>query len=94
MTYGIWCVVSGGVTGRREAWLKQDGEIAVFEDRAEAEALAAHYNAQTNGNPYRTASFSYTVRDYGDGGFSERRDDDEWMRGWGGFHPAPRRPWR
>jgi hypothetical protein len=22
MPYGIWCIVSGGVTGRREAWLK------------------------------------------------------------------------
>lgn len=26
-TWGVWCIVSGGVTGFREAWLKSDGKI-------------------------------------------------------------------
>jgi hypothetical protein len=42
--YGVWCHVSGGVTGTREAWLKRypsddskPHEFATFEE-AEAEA--------------------------------------------------------
>ena len=63
MAWGIWCRVSRGVTGTREAWLKSDGKVAVYEDRAAAEAEAAHHNQHMNASPYRTASFVYTVRE-------------------------------
>lgn len=62
--FGIWCEVSGGVTGYRGAWLKSGGELAVFADRAAADAEAAHYNASQNASPYRTANFSYTVKQF------------------------------
>src|SRR4051795_10125185 len=43
--YGIWCVVSGGLTGHREAWLKQDGVVMEFPTEAAATAEAAHLMA-------------------------------------------------
>jgi hypothetical protein len=60
--FGIWCEVFGGVTGHRQSWLKHCGELARFASRAQAEQEAARLNAATNGNPHRTASFSYIVR--------------------------------
>jgi hypothetical protein len=65
MAYGVWCIVSGGVTGRREAWLKRKGERAEFAERAEAEAEAARLNAQMNGR-YATATFHYSVAEIDD----------------------------
>lgn len=38
----IWCRVSGGVTGTREAWFKENGVVREFKSRAEADAVAAH----------------------------------------------------
>jgi len=38
--YGIWCQVSGGVTGHRQAWLKANGKVQTFATLAEAEAEA------------------------------------------------------
>jgi hypothetical protein len=61
--FGIWCEVSGGVTGYRCAWLKSDGEIQTFETREAAEVEAARLMKATNGNPHRVASFSYSVRE-------------------------------
>jgi hypothetical protein len=61
--FGIWCEVWGGVTGHRCAWLKSNGEQQRFTSRDEAEAEAMRLNEQTNGNPHRTASFRYSVRE-------------------------------
>jgi len=42
MTHGIWCEVSGGVTGTRAAWLKDgDGQRVEFADLGAAEQKAA-----------------------------------------------------
>lgn len=62
-TFGIWCEVWGGVTGPREAWLKDnDGLRRVFATRDEAEAEAARLNDKFGRNPNRKAEFSYTAR--------------------------------
>ena len=61
MKFIVWCKVSGGVTGTREAPLKVNGEVQYFDDRATAESVAA--TARRNVSPYSTASFSYTVRE-------------------------------
>jgi hypothetical protein len=45
MSYGIWTTVSGGVTGSRSAWLKEDGAAVTFATMAEAEAYAEHLTA-------------------------------------------------
>lgn len=67
--WGVWCRVSGGVTGTREAWLKErtspegakyECRTAVFATKAEAQAKAR--NLMANLSPYRTADFSYTAR--------------------------------
>jgi len=62
--FGIWCRVSGGVTGTREAWLKADGKVQLFDTREQAEEEAARLNKLNNGNPYRTADFRYTAQEY------------------------------
>lgn len=62
--FRIRCDVSGGVTGHRAAWLKnKDNTIAEFDTREDAQAEADKYNCERNANPYRTASFSYTVEE-------------------------------
>jgi hypothetical protein len=61
-TWGVWCEVWGGVTGRRRAWLKDDGRPAEFGSRAEAEAEARRLNASVGGNPRRKAQFRYSAR--------------------------------
>lgn len=40
MKYGIWCVSNGPMLGRREAWLKKNREIQLFDTKDEAEAQA------------------------------------------------------
>lgn len=60
MKYRIHCVVSGGVTGYRESWLKQGGVIYEVASKAAAITHAAHLNKEANG-PHATARFSYTV---------------------------------
>ena len=81
MAYGVWCVVSGGLTGRREAWMKGwNGEVAEFATKAEAEERATGLNEKMN-NAYSVATFSYTARelpDYSeDGETALRRDADD-----------------
>jgi hypothetical protein len=71
--WGIWCQVSGGVTGSRANWLKGEGEgaspretIALFPTEAEAEAKCAELAAKTSlrggftpsGRPIAVASYS------------------------------------
>jgi hypothetical protein len=62
-TYGVWCEVSGGVTGYRAAWLKDSFGIKRYETREEAEAEAHRLRAKPNRGP---ASFSYTVKPCGE----------------------------
>jgi len=61
--FGVWCEVSGGVTGSRCAWLKRNGVRAEFDAQAEAEAEAARLMSRNGSNPYRTADFRYTARE-------------------------------
>jgi hypothetical protein len=69
MAWRIWCVVSGGVTGHREAWYKGGGvggkaEVVLeYGTREEAEQVAADLMRSRNG-PHATARFSYTVKPY------------------------------
>ena len=35
--WGVWCTVTGGVTGTRSSWLKSHGEIARFDSKDAAE---------------------------------------------------------
>jgi len=53
----VWCTVRGGVTGHREAWLKEDGREWVG-SREEAEREAARLNALPR-SPHSLASFKY-----------------------------------
>lgn len=64
MSYRIWCEVWGGVTGPGAAWLKSNGNVLTFNDYATAKAEAEKLKAARQGNPYRTASFNYTVYSY------------------------------
>ena len=55
--YGVWCVVSGGVTGHREAWLKVDGKIwEGTKEEAEAKAKSCQ-----SWNFRSKANFQYTA---------------------------------
>jgi hypothetical protein len=60
MTYRIWCTVSGGVTGPREAWLKSNGEIREFPTRELADAEANRLNSRYRGP---VVQFNYTVEE-------------------------------
>lgn len=58
--YGVWCRVPGGITGDREAWLKENGERVECNTREEAETIAASYNEATANRPgYSAAKFEY-----------------------------------
>jgi hypothetical protein len=64
--WGVWCEVSGGITGHRQAWLKskQPGPkhpavVAEFTERG-ARAEADRLNRQMRHN--RAARFSYTAK--------------------------------
>jgi hypothetical protein len=59
--FGIWCQVSGGITGERAGLMKDKGEIMTFLDRTAAEARAATYRAATRGGI--GARFAYTVKE-------------------------------
>ncbi len=63
MTYVIHCEVSGGVTGYRQAYLKNDGVLVTFTDEAAAQAHADQLTATANDNKYRTADFRYTAEE-------------------------------
>ena len=54
--FGVWCTVSGGVTGSREAWLKEEGQIW-YGRKAEAEKKATDLMAMMG--KHSAASFSY-----------------------------------
>ncbi len=60
--YGVWCEVSGGVTGDRESWLKRDGVLELFATREEAADRADAIRAKISGRG--PATFRYTARRY------------------------------
>jgi hypothetical protein len=62
MGYGIWCEVWGGVTGRRGAWLKVEGQIQVYPTLQEALAIAA--DIQNRCNPNGATNYSYQAREF------------------------------
>ena len=60
MNYIVMCRVSGGVTGTREAPLKQkNGEIRYFDTLEEAQAEAKRLMQPKDSDRYRTADFRY-----------------------------------
>jgi hypothetical protein len=60
--FGVWCRVSGGVTGHREAWLKANGVIRIFTSRDDAQKVASDLNRNVGKNSM--ASFNYSVKEY------------------------------
>ena len=63
--YGVWCQVSGGVTGPHEAWLKRAGNVITFATREDAEAEAKLIAGKLS--RYSTAQFRYSARQLGSG---------------------------
>lgn len=61
--YIVMCRCSGGVTGTRQAPLKENGNIKWFGSFKEADDEAKRLTQQMNGNPYRTADFKYWAQD-------------------------------
>jgi hypothetical protein len=61
--FKILCEVSGGVTGYRRSFLKngKTGDIQYYDLFEDADEEAHRLNTERNGNPFRKASFSYTV---------------------------------
>lgn len=67
--WGVWCRVSGGVTGTREAWAKENGKTLLFDTEDEAKALATKWQASADdAKKYATASFRYAAQPYPYGG--------------------------
>lgn len=65
--FGVWCTVSGGVTGFREGWFKANGEVKAFATMEEANDVAVRLNAGM-GSPYSTAKFHYEAMRIVNGG--------------------------
>lgn len=62
--YGVWCMVSGGVTGPREAWLKTvDGEVHRFSTLAEAVDEADRLRDQSR-SWNSSCLFHYAAREF------------------------------
>lgn len=59
--YKILCRVSGGITGTREAYLKEHGREIAYSNRAAAQLHANGLNARMNGAAHRTAHYFYRV---------------------------------
>lgn len=62
MMYRIWCTVSGGVTGHREAWLKVNGKVYETESYEKAQEKASDLMYEMNKRGY-VATFTYTVEE-------------------------------
>lgn len=64
ITYGIWCKVSGGITGSRQAWLKKaDGSHELFDTFEDAQAEARRLMAGKVDST-STAAFLYRAQPY------------------------------
>jgi len=60
--FRIWCRVSGGLTGTREAWLKKrNGKIYETKNRTTAQKEASRLNKTMGKNSM--ASFRYSVEE-------------------------------
>ena len=67
MKYRIKCVVSGGVTGHREGYFKQNGKVEIFTNEEKAKVYAAQLASNANSTAaYTVANYSYTVEPYDD----------------------------
>ena len=60
--FGIWCTVTGGVTGTREAWMKEDGKIKLYDTEAEAAERARRLMDVLSTSS--AARFSYVAKQY------------------------------
>lgn len=60
--FGVWCCVSGGVTGHRTAWLKKHGALVIFADRESAASEAERLNQRMN-HRHARAAFLYEPRE-------------------------------
>lgn len=58
--YRIFCKVSGGVTGTRTAYYKDNGIEQTFLEKESAQAVCDTLNRTANSNPYQKATFRYT----------------------------------
>jgi hypothetical protein len=65
--FGIWCAVSGGITGNRASWLKVDDIVQVYDTLMEAEAIAADIQKRASRansqHPNAKAIYSYQARE-------------------------------
>ena len=57
--YRIWCRVSGGMTGTREAWLKHNGKIYEVATKVTAQKKAKQLNKDMGKNTM--VNFHYSV---------------------------------
>lgn len=57
--WGVWCQVSGGVTGTRQGWLKAGGEPMLFNSKESAEHCASVEQAKPKGGK---TTYRYIVR--------------------------------
>jgi hypothetical protein len=63
--FRILCEVSGGVTGHREGYFKENGKVVLFtnEEKAKVYADKLAINANTTA-AFTVANYRYTVEDY------------------------------
>lgn len=57
--WAIWCVVDGGVTGHREAYMKQNGQPILYDT-----ALEAEYGCPPNQELHNGAWITYEPMPY------------------------------
>ena len=75
--WGVWCTVSGGVTGFRASWLKSDGttqggpdlerapNLVLFESEVQAAEEARDLNKKLGSfHSHTGATFHYTAREF------------------------------
>jgi len=68
MVYRVWCVIYGGVTGHREAWLKENHRIYSTNNLEEASEKAKELNHKTS-MFVGSSKFEYTVKEVDDYGY-------------------------
>lgn len=61
MSYIVMCRVSGGITGTREAPLKNDGRIVYYDNKEEAQGVADELTDNRMSNPWRACDYRYWV---------------------------------
>ncbi len=66
MKHRVRCEVSGGVTGTRVSYLKNDGEEVIFPTHAAALEIATDLEQKANSCIYATAYYHYAPEPYVD----------------------------